>query len=306
MKFVPNAITRSLGRASLQGQQNAPTILFGVGVVGMIGSTVLACRATLKLEEILETHQTDMKVAKDMLLDRPDIYNEQEQRKDIALIHTRSVLALGKLYGPSILVGATSIGCLTKSHNLLNERVAAVTAAYAAIDSAFERYRQRVTEKYGYEEDRQLRYGAEEVDVVDEDTGKLTKAFRASDESPSGYARHFDQFSANWSKDPEYNLLFLRNQQNWFNDLLKVRGHVFLNEVYDALDLSHTRAGSVVGWVVGTDGDNFIDFGIWDTRNDRAIDFVNGREASILLDFNVDGIIFDKLGDGQDVAPWQS
>ena len=88
--------------------------------------------------------------------------------------------------------------------------------------------------------------------------------------------------------------MYLKAQQNSFNDLLRARGHVFLNEVYDGLGLERSQAGAVVGWVLG-DGDNYVDFGIFDGDKPRARDFVNGLEASILLDFNVDGVIYDLI-----------
>lgn len=310
MKYVPNTISRMIGRQGLVAQKNAPTLLFVGGVVGMIGSTVLACRATLKVEEKLHDIQVDLhhtnQDLKPVADDPKDSrYDENEYKKDIAFIYVRAAGDFAKLYGPSILLGAASIAMLTKSHNLLNERVAAVTAAYTAVDAAFNRYRERVIEKYGEDEDRQLRYGAEEVDIID-DTGKIVATAVVGDEEHSMYARFFDQTSANFNRDPEMNLLFLRAQQNYFNDLLKTRGHVFLNEVYEGLDLDHTRAGSVVGWVVSRDGDNYIDFGIWEGNSQAARDFVNGREGAILLDFNVDGIIYDKIDTGRDYRKWQS
>jgi hypothetical protein len=174
----------------------------------------------------------------------------------------------------------------------------ALTAAYVAVDEAFGRYRQRVVEKYGEEEDRQLRYESEEVDIIDEETGKILSTVRVTEGDHSMYARWFDEESPNWSKEQEYNHLFLRQQQNWCNDLLRARGHLFLNEVYGMLGLTHTSAGSVVGWVMDHDrseGDNFVDFGIWANDTGEPIDLFNGREGSILLDFNVDGIIWDKI-----------
>jgi hypothetical protein len=198
-------------------------------------------------------------------------YSEEDRRKDIAIIYTRSAAGLVKLYGPAILVGSVSIGLLTKSHNILTERNAALTAAYAAVDKAFTQYRARVVEKYGEDEDRELRYSAKSVDV-------------------------FDELSTSWNKEPEYNLVYLKCQQSYANNMLKTRGHVFLNEVYDSLGIERTKAGQVVGWVISKDGDNFIDFGIY-TNQDKVRDFVNGREGAILLDFNVDGVIYDKLDD---------
>lgn len=297
MKFVPDAIARKVAQQGFLASKNAPRILFGTGVVGMVGSTVLACRATLKLSEVLDQTESDLHIAHSM--EHPD-YSETDRKKDIAIIYTRGIGSAVKLYAPSVLIGAASIGCLTKSHNLLQERNLALTAAYAAMDGAFTRYRERVIAKYGEEEDRNFRFESEEVDVIDEETGKVTTVRRAVDGVGSVYARFFDEYSSrSWSPDPDINLLFLRCQQNYANDRLRIRGHVFLNEVYEMLGLSHTKEGAIVGWRYRKDsGDDEIDFGIWDGTKEVINDFFNGREGSILLDFNVDGVIYDKLEEG--------
>lgn len=288
MKFIPHALSRGVAGQALMTQKHAPTILFGVGVAAMIGSTVLACRATLKAEEPLEKAEHDLDHMRS-----PD-YPEEQRKKDTAFVYTRVGKDLIRLYAPAIIVGAAGIVCLTKSHSILMKRNAALTAAYIAVDEAFKRYRSRVREKYGEEEDRQLMFAHEEVQVLN-DRGKLEKQVRVSDEMPSMYARFFDQLCPPWDKDHEVNLAFLRHTQSWVNDRLRVRGHVFLNEVYEELGMDATNAGSVVGWVISDDGDNFIDFGIWNGNDHKARDFVNGREGAILLDFNVDGVVWDKV-----------
>lgn len=302
MKLVPNAVSRKFARQLLVAQKNSPTILFGAGVVGMLGSTVLACRATLKVEEVLAKTRDDLSMANNM--EHPE-YSADDRKKDVAIIYTRSAVKLVKLYGPSLLLGVASVGCLTKSHNILQQRNLALTAAYAAIDKAFSEYRARVVDKYGEEQDQEFRYSTEQVEVIT-DKGKLVTETRVDPDAASLYARFFDQLSPSWSKNAEYNLVFLKCQQSYANDMLKTRGHVFLNEVYDWLGIDRSKAGSVVGWVISEDGDNFIDFGIYG-ENQQARNFVNGREGAILLDFNVDGIIYDKI-DNQDRRPvaWQS
>ena len=301
MNLVPNAISRGFGRQMLLAQKNSPTILFGVGVVGMVGSTVLACRATLKVEEVLEKTKTDLATAKSM---QHADYSENDRKKDISIIYSRSIGSLAKLYGPSILLGAASVGCLAKSHNILAQRNAAITAAYVAVDEAFKKYRSRVVAKYGEDEDREFMYSSEPVDVVSKQ-GNITHSTRVGPDAPSMYARFFDELSPEWSKEPEYNSVFLTCQQRYFNQMLIARGHVFLNEVYDSLGLDRTEAGAVVGWIRGPEGgDNHVDFGLYED-NPRARDFVNGREGSILLDFNVDGLIFDKIGKEKKIK-WQS
>lgn len=231
-------------------------------------------------------------------------YSEKDRARDTTIVQVQGAVKIGRLYLPAVALGVVSVAALTKSHNILNERNAALTAAYAAIERTFNEYRSRVVDKYGFDADQHMRYGSEKGEIVDPDTGRTRKIDRVADEAPSQYARFFDPTCSNWSKEPEYNRLFLKCQQNYANDLLHARGHVFLNEVYDMLGLERSKAGSVVGWVLSEDGDNFVDFGVF-TGTDAIRDFVNGREASILLDFNVDGLIYDKIESVGEKLSWQ-
>lgn len=303
MKFIPDTIARKVAGQQLLASKNSPRILFVGGVVGMVGSTVLACRATLKLEETLSQIEGEKNRAHQVKhhVDSPDYkgdakYPDSELKRDLTIISIRGVGSIAKLYAPSVVLGAVSVAALTKSHNILQDRNLAITAAYTAIDAAFQRYRERVIDRYGEEVDRDMRFESEEVDIIDEN-GKLISTTRVVDDPGTAYSRFFDEYSSSsWSPDPDINLLFLRSQQTWLNDRLRSRGHVFLNEVYRELGLSDTKAGAVAGWRWNKNsGDDFIDFGIWDGTNEAVNDFFNGREGAILLDFNVDGIIYDKL-----------
>jgi hypothetical protein len=306
MKFVPDAIGRKLGEQQLLATEHAPKILFVGGVVGMVGSTVLACRATLKLDEVLDQIEGDKakaEQAKELVdsgaLESEQTYTNEEYTKDLRIITIRGVGRIARLYTPAVLLGGASIFALTKSHNLLQERNVALTAAYVAVDTAFQNYRERVIDRFGQEVDDELRYDSEEIDVVDDETGEITSKVVATDAPGSAYARFYDEDSSrNWSPDPDMNMLFLRNVQNYCNDQLRAKGHIFLNEVYAQLGLSHTPAGALVGWRWNKDsGDDEVDFGIWDNSREGVKDFFNGREGAVLLDFNVDGPIWDKIGD---------
>jgi hypothetical protein len=290
MKFFPDMIADAVSR-----NEKSPAILFGAGVVGMIGTTVLASRATLKLEGVIQKAQNDLKIA-DQLEGHED-YSAQDKKRDTAIIYSRSVMSVAKLYGPSVILGAVSIGCLTSSHVILQHRIAGLAAAYAALEHGFNLYRERVVEKYGEEQDRDFRYGVEKVKIEDPETGKTKTVTRVAADGASIYARWFDESSASWETWPEHNHAFLMSQQSYANDRLRTRGHVFLNEVYDSLGIPRSDAGAVVGWVLdGEASDNYIDFGIFDDRQ-AVRDFVNGREQNLLLDFNVDGYIHGKIED---------
>ena len=187
--------------------------------------------------------------------------------------------------------------CVLTSHKILRKRNMALAAAYATVDRSFKEYRGRVVERFGEELDRELKYNikAKQVEetVVNEDGTEtvVTKTVNAVDPTQySEYARFFDDGCIGWEKNPEYNLMFVRQVQNWANERLKSRGYLFLNEVYEMFGFPMTEAGQVVGWVYDKEiGDGFVDFGVYDLYNEKARDFVNGRERVILLDFNVDG-----------------
>ena len=291
MKF--NAITRSIGRSALKTKKNSPHIFFGLGLIGVVGSTVLACRATLKLEETLDEAKKDLDVVKALATKATSAkteYSEQEYYKDLGYVYTKSVVKLAKLYGPAVAIGGVSIAALTGSHVQLTRRNTALTVTLAAVSKAYQEYRERVKEELG--SSRELEIFSDIRKETTEIDGKKAIVKVAGLNGFSPYARFFDEYSSNWQKDPEMNRIFLQCQQNYANHMLKARGHVFLNDVYDSLGLERTQAGAVVGWIYDGDGDGYIDFGMFEVSNNR---FINGLERSVLLDFNVDGVVYDKI-----------
>lgn len=308
MKLIPLAVTTKFGRQLLHLKKHSPRITFVGGVTAGLASTVLACRATLKLSDTLEQAE-ELKLKAETAHDEyvsgtgfghDEEYNDKKYSKDLTVIKVKTALNVTKLYAPAAGLAAVSVALLTGSHMTMSRRNASLTAAYASVDQAFEKYRQRVVEQLGNEADRDFRYGTEIVtETVEGDDGKkktVKKTRVDSSETPSKYARFFDERCNNWTRDAEYNRAFLHCQQTYANDLLQSRGHVLLNDVYDSLGIPRTMEGAIVGWVKGGDGDNYVDFGIFDDlSNPRVRDFVNGREYSILLDFNVDGIVYDQI-----------
>jgi len=294
MQFVPGALSQRVARTTLLAQKSSPEVLLAAGIIGMVGSTVLACRATLKMDTVLNDTKEKLDTAK--TLEHPD-YSERDRQRDVSLIYYQTGVKVVKLYTPAILLGGLSIYALTTSHNIMAKRAIALTAAYGALEKGFNEYRERVIEKYGEDEDRNFRYGSQQIEEVDPKSGKKKMVTRVGNDEPSIYARFFDISSSSWNKEPEYNMMFLQCQQNYANDKLHARGHVFLNEIYDMLGLERSKAGAVVGWILSKNGetDNYIDFGVFNGKTQIARDFVNGFEGSILLDFNIDGVIYDKI-----------
>ena len=290
-----------------QVQKHSPEILMGVGVVGVVTSTVMACKATMKLNDILEESKETRDKIKEVENNPKyeDKYSPEDAKKDLAINYVQTGMKVAKLYAPAVLLGGASLGCLLASNDILRKRNAALSAAYMTVDKSFKEYRNRVTERFGEEVEKEIRYGikAEQIEttVVDEDGNETTVTETIKTMDPnlySDYARFFDAASPYWQNDPEYNLMFLKAQQQYANDLLRAKGRLFLNDVYDMLGIEKTKAGQVVGWVYDREnpnGDNFVDFGIYDMSKERVRAFVNGYETNILLDFNVDGNIWNLM-----------
>lgn len=298
---------RFMSTLILKGKKYSPELLLAAGVITGISATVVACKATLHADEILDTHAENMeKIKKAEVIETNDEEKGVEvaienSKKDKAIVYGRTVGSFIRLYAPAVGLGALSLACFLSSYGIMRKRNIALTAAYTALDGFVKKYRGRVREEMGEDMDRHFAYGTEKRTREYEETdgkGKVVKK-TADDEvitdaiMPSDYAKWFDESSPCWEKSAATNLAFLKAQENSFNELLHAKGYVFLNDVYRALGIRETAAGQLVGWIDGN-GDNYIDFGIYDC-NRIAKDFVNGWEKSILLDFNVDGVIYDKI-----------
>lgn len=305
-----NKVSRKMYRIGFKVQKHSPEILMGAGIVGAVTSAVMACKATLKLDDVLaESKETVDKIHE--VSENPDMiaegkeYTEDDMKKDLTIVYAKAGLKVAKLYAPAIVLGGVSIAAIVSGHQILRKRNIALAAAYTAIDKGFKEYRGRVIDKFGEELDKELKYGikAKEVEetVVDEN-GKEKKVKKTVEtvgqNTGSPYAKFFDESCRGWTKDPEYNLMMVRDVQDYANRLLKIKGHLFLNEVYDLLGIQRTSAGQVVGWIYDESnpiGDNYVDFGIYDLHDEAKRNFVNGYERTILLDFNVDGDILNMI-----------
>lgn len=305
MKYIPAGLTTTLARQTLVLKKHSPVIMFSAGVTGTVVSAVMACRATLKFDELVteaEKHKAEMELTGDT---KPEVYSQDDLAKDLRLLRIQTFAKTAKLYAPAIGIGLVSVGLLTGSHVTLTRRNAAITAAYAVLDRGFNEYRERVRTELGDEKEREFRYGAQLKEIVEEgEHGHEVKTVKRIANNPNGYsiyARPFDKTNKHWSDHPGDNRNFVLLHQGWFNDKLRVNGHVFLNEIYDSLGLPRTKEGAIVGWVKDGKnkngervGDSFIDFGLTE-NNDRINYFMSGEEGAVWLDFNVDGIVYDLI-----------
>lgn len=300
----------NLNKINFQIKKNSPTILIGVGIAGVVASSVMACKATIKANDILEEKNEQIEkiheCAESKELKESGKYTEEDEKKDLAIVYTKTAVKFAKLYAPSVILGVTSIGCIVYSHNILTKRNAALVTAYGLLDKSFKNYRERVKARVGETAEKEINYNikAKQVETIDidengnkvESTKEVKQVNFNWEDHP--YAVIFDECNPNYRKDPCFNRDWLRMQQHYANQKLKSKGVVFLNEVYEMLGFPITKAGQVVGWMYDGKselGDEYIDFGLGNIDDINVRAFNNGYENSVILDFNVDGCIWDLM-----------
>ena len=308
-----NKATRTFHKVGFQLKKHSPEILAVTGAVGTVASAVWACKQTTKLSGILEEGKAAVNQIHEVI-DNPDLLPEgaeydieKDGKRDLTIAYVQTGVKVVKLYAGPVILGTLSLTAMLTSNNILRKRNVTLMAAYTALDKGYKEYRGRVVERFGEQIDKELLYNIKAKEITETVTNEdgteteVTKTVEVVDEEAvqhSQYAMFFDNGCKGWTKDPETNKIFLLQTQAMLNDRLKSVGHVFLNEVYDALGFKRTATGQIVGWIydpVTPNGDNYIDFGIFNGSDERARAFVNGYERTILIDPNVDGVIWDKI-----------
>lgn len=301
-------------------QKYSPEILIVSGVIGLVTSTVLACKATTKVNDILTKAKEEIEVIKEVADDEKykDEYSKEDKQKDLAIVYVQTGVKLIKNYAPSVILGLLSLGGILASNNILRKRNIALAAAYATLDNGFKQYKSRVVERFGEEVDKELTYGVQKVKLdkvtVDED-GKTKKVKEevtvVNKEKLDDYSFFFDESSPYWEKNGGFNRMFLLAQQQYANDRLRANGYLFLNDVLDSLGIPRTKAGQIVGWVYmdnNKNGDNYVDFGVYETfckyeeyfQKETVMDEYYRKDGEIyervtMLNFNVDGPILNYM-----------
>lgn len=292
LTVAKRAITSTAGVQLLKMQKNSPTLLFGAGVIGVVGTVVLASRATLKLNELVDDYEDKVDDKKALATAKPH-YTERDLERDLKKLKASFILDTCQLYLPAVGVGALSIAALTGSHVILTKRNTSLMAAYAALQQSIEGYRARVRDHVGEEEERKLYHGVRTDEIaVEGPNGTEVQTIERS-AGLGAYEYEFSrQTSKNFDDRSEYNYMFLKSVEVWSNTKLQAEGKLLLDDVLEGLGLEPDVRSHVVGW--HKNGVGYVDFGVFDPDNEgQLIDFMTGRNSSIMLDFNVDGVVFN-------------
>ena len=308
-------MNKLIQRGLLLAQKHSPEILLVSGVITVAGATVLACKATLKAQNVIDEHRNKMDKIKEARDDEQitlEEYSDKDYQRDLTVTYIQTGVNFLKLYGPSLTLYIAGTSMIIAGHGIMKKRNVALMAAYRVLEEGFNTYRKRVIEDYGKEKDYLYKNNLREAEIEVEETdanGKTKKVKKKSliidENSISGYGRIMDAKSSQWKNDINYLLMFLQGQQNYWNDVLRLRGHVFLSEIYDALGFERTPESIVVGWVYDEEhiGDQYISFvrnvngQMVDNISELGDDVyaIDPHYPIIPLDFNVDGPIWDKI-----------
>lgn len=277
---IPQSFEKLFAKQKIKINKYLPEIMLGGSIItgaAAIATTALASyKVKDKLDELDENNATDIEKA----------------------------LSLCKLYATPAGLAVTSVTLGVGAFTKMKGRYIGAVAAYNGIKMTFDNYRDRVKKDQGEEKDYEYMTGSSKAKIVNIDENGVQTEVEEEHASIvpglSQYAIIWDEYlpngqqNHNWDQNTNFNYMFLKTQESIMNDMLQSRGHVFLNEVLEAIGYPHTQAGAVVGWVKGH-GDDIIDFGLYNNETERIKRFVNGNQNTIILDFNVDGVIYDLI-----------
>lgn len=299
-----------LVKTKLGIKKHSPEILVAAGIGAGIVATIVACKQTIKANDIVAEARKSLQNiedVKELAANNEVEYTEENEQEDRKTIGMQVAVGMVKTYALPVGLGVLSITCILAGHHILKKRNVALAAAYSALSTDFMNYRKRVVDKYGKDVDFMLKNGLEKQiianRVVDPETGEVKETkeevLTYEGDKLSQYARVFDEVgSTQWTPSADHNRAFLLMEQNYFNERIRTRGYIFLNEVYERLGFRPTKAGSVVGWVYQNADYEGIDFGIFTAHTQKAAEFLEGTEPSIILDFNVQGDILSLVTEG--------
>lgn len=329
MKAIEKAILpvkRFGARAVFSMKKHSPEILLGLGVIGFVGTTVVACRATLKADEVLDTYADAKKRIEEAKAEVESgeveglTYSDDDMKHDQMIATKNLIFGMAKLYAPAIGLGLVSIGCILTSYKIINGRFVGLMGAYTALDDSFKKYRSRVVDAVGAEKEMELRTGVKKKKgyvTETDDVGEKKVVEKEVDQREDGVLDNeygdFVVFSEHTSTqyqkhDPIYNESFLRAQEAYWNNVLFSRGYVFEYEVRKSLGVKQSKDDKSVlrGWILdpadtqshaplsfGIRGPIFRETGDHVLKTGRIVKELSGKEY--LLEFNTDGVIWNLI-----------
>lgn len=302
---VASAVAKAGGKTLLKVRKISPELLIAGGIVCGVAAVVTAVVATRKADadDQLQDIERDLEGVEAELKKEDDKEIKKDLRRDALNLWVKKAGRYLRLYAIPIGLTVLSIGLTLGSHGVLKSRYLGVAAAYTALDDSFKGYRNRIRDIAGEEAEARFYNGTDDLEIktVNEEGKKEKKVVQKRREGlvkdDSCYEFDFNKSTAPFmaTTDLAHNYMVLRQVQEWANDKLHAQGYLFLNDILNELSIDPTPAGQLVGWVLDGEGDGFVDFGISEYYDEDISDVMNGEEPNVHLNFNCDGIVFQKI-----------
>lgn len=288
-KSIGEAVSNTVSKVSFELEKNSPTICLVTGIVGVGVAMFATYKATLKLPEVIEETNEEVKKIE------AESGDNSTEDTSVAKAYVKGGLSIAKLYAPAVIISSLSVVLLLRGHHELMARNAALAAYALGLQKEFDEYRENVRLVYGEDADKKIRFN-----IVQQEQKKLEGDISENKTEETAIIKHpmygstrflFDASTTDhWTKNVTYNMDFVSLTENDANTMLRIRGHLFLNEVLDMLGLPRTVEGQRLGWVYDPNVEHKISFGAYQWTID-----MEDSEPSIWLEFNIDGDILSKL-----------
>lgn len=229
-------------------RKHSPEILTGIGVAGMVTSTVLAVKATPKALELIEEAKTGS-----------DLYCEKLPIKSV-------IKVAWKPYIPAVLTGVVSMSCIIGASAVNAKRNAALATAYSLSERALVRYRDKVIETIGEKKEKEIKEKVSQ-DEVDKNPVSNTQIIMTS----KGNTLCRDSISGRYFKS---DLDTIRKVVNELNREMTYQNYVSLQDFYNKIGLEPTANSDYLGWNLDS-GLIDLDFDTCLTENDEPCVVIN-------------------------------
>lgn len=322
---LKDTVIKYFYKGTMWASEHSAEICTGVAVVTSVSAVAMTVKATKDVLPDLEMHKNNINLIKehkeettylhDELVDKETMKIETVQyegedaerwyKKDLTKEYGKVALTVVKHYAIPVALEITAVATIISSNKISRRKNAALATSLTAVQAMYDKYRQNVIEAVGEEKERDIRLGLHkdkatvETEGEDGKTKKTKEDVKVMDEDKcvGEFARIFDEASSLWNKSKGVNRDVLYIKQCYWNEQLIRRGYVFVNEIFEDLDVPCCELGQYYGWIYNENDEtrhNYINFNITEkTVASRA--FLQGYNPSVLIELEPDGYIADKI-----------
>lgn len=228
---IKNTVLKAAKTTGLFLKKHKAEIMLGAGVAASVAGTVMACKSTLKVDDILKKAETDREKIEKARTELPEQYSEKDAKADLMKVKANTAVSLGKLYLPTAVLSVVGYGLIVGSHCVLKKEIRELTAEVAAVTASFLTYRNNVKKQFGEDVDRALLTG-KKVNVNVDENGEITGTDISNNMSEAGrFVYVIDETTSCYDKNLDYYMAEVCNAERESNDVMNNLGFITVADV---------------------------------------------------------------------------